>query len=143
MALRPAPWRHSAYCMRERDRRARGSPSWSGLWRCCSPGTGAIDIVELGRDTGPPGPEVVALVEAGKIKQAVKLHRSRPELTSRDRRARREPGGCRSGRLSAPHREVAAGDDDDGTVGEVQQPVGHAADPHPESALAVSPVRVR
>jgi hypothetical protein len=37
--------------------------------------TGAIDMEELGRDTAPPGPEVVALVEAGKIKQAVKLYR--------------------------------------------------------------------
>jgi hypothetical protein len=37
--------------------------------------TGAIDVEELGRDTEPPGPEVVALVEAGKIKQAVKLYR--------------------------------------------------------------------
>jgi hypothetical protein len=30
---------------------------------------------ELGRDTEAPGPEVVALVEAGKIKQAVGLYR--------------------------------------------------------------------
>jgi hypothetical protein len=37
--------------------------------------TGAIDMEELGRDTEAPSPEVVALVEAGKVKQAVKLYR--------------------------------------------------------------------
>jgi hypothetical protein len=36
--------------------------------------TGAIDLDELGRDTDPPSPEVVALVDAGKIRQAVKLY---------------------------------------------------------------------
>jgi hypothetical protein len=30
---------------------------------------------DLGRDTEAPSPEVVALVEAGKVKQAVKLYR--------------------------------------------------------------------
>jgi hypothetical protein len=37
--------------------------------------TGAIDITELGRGTEDPSPEVVALVEAGKVKQAVELYR--------------------------------------------------------------------
>jgi hypothetical protein len=37
--------------------------------------TGAIDMEELGRDTEAPSPEVAALVEAGKVKQAVKLYR--------------------------------------------------------------------
>jgi hypothetical protein len=37
--------------------------------------TGAIDMEDLGRDTEAPSPEVVALVEAGKVKQAVKLYR--------------------------------------------------------------------
>jgi hypothetical protein len=36
--------------------------------------TGAIDMAELGRGTEDPSPEVVALVEAGKVKQAVKLY---------------------------------------------------------------------
>ena len=37
--------------------------------------TGAIDMEELGRDADAPSPEVVALVAAGKIKQAVMLYR--------------------------------------------------------------------
>ena len=36
--------------------------------------TGAIDMEDLGRGTTDPSPEVVALVEQGKIPKAVKLY---------------------------------------------------------------------